>query len=77
MTDDEALAEIRNGLSKTENFRMFGAESDALAYIEARLADLREREEEAADPPCGYCGVRESSHNRDDAACMVFTTEQL
>ena len=79
MTDEEALAEIRNGLSMQENFRRFGAEGDAMAYITARLAELREREEEAADPRCSYCDVRRSNHQPgsatpDGKACLVFTT---
>lgn len=82
MTDEEALAEIRNGLDKIENFRRFGAENDAFAYIEARLTELREREAEDADPHCSYCGVRRSSHQcetetPDPKACMVFTTGDL
>lgn len=77
MTDQEALAEIRRGLDKQENYRRFDVEDEAFAYLELRLGMLRAREEEEADPACAYCGVRESSHDRDDAACMVFTTGPL
>jgi hypothetical protein len=77
MTDEEAIAEIRKGLTFQENFRHFETEGRALEHIATRLAALRERETEEADPHCAYCAVRESAHDTDPAACLVFTTGSL
>jgi len=74
MTDEEALNEIDNALGNWTR-----AQRDAFDYIEERLARLREREGEEADPHCGYCDVRRSEHGSgaleeatNPAACLVF-----